>query len=159
MDGNPYARFVALSRGTASDENPAGDSAHAGLGASPVRMRLGEVVTAAPLTVRVAGIVQPTSALRINERLVKGAEWEVDIAALGGDFSELTGPIAGPVITPTGEGALVKLTDGTLHSGGVALSQATVTQLAIDLAPGDTVLLLTDDDQIFYIVMKVVSAV
>lgn len=58
-----------------------------------------------------------------------------------------------------GEGALVKLTDGTLHSGVVALSQATVTQLAIDLAPGATVLLLTDDDQIFYIVMKVVSAV
>ena len=47
------------------------------------------------MTVRVTGIVQPTSALRINERLVKGAEWEADIAALGGDFSELTGPIAG----------------------------------------------------------------
>lgn len=94
MDGNPYTRFVALSRGTASDENPAGDSAQAGLG---------EVVTAAPLTVRVTGIVQPTSALRINERLVKGAEWEADIADLGGDFSELTGPIAGPVITPMGE--------------------------------------------------------
>lgn len=56
MDGSPYARIVALARAQGLDANPAGDSAHAGLGAAPARMRLGTVLTAAPLTVRVAGI-------------------------------------------------------------------------------------------------------
>lgn len=159
MDSNPYARFVAMSRGNAADENPAGDSARAGLGAAPARLRLGEVVTTAPLTIKVAGIVQPTSALRINERLVKGASWRASIASRNGTLSELSGPIEGPVIAPMGEGALVKLTGGTIHSGNVSIAQATVSQLEIDLDPGDAVLLLTEDDQIFYIIMKVVEAV
>ena len=38
------------------------------------------------------------------------------------------------------------------------LDNAEVTQLSLDLEEGDRVLLLTEDDQMFYIVMKVVSA-
>lgn len=75
MQSNPYAGLVALMRGQGGDNNPAGDSAQAGIGAAPVRMRLGTVVSAAPLKVRVAGLVQPPSALRLNERLAKGA-WD-----------------------------------------------------------------------------------
>ncbi len=76
MEENPFARFLAMVQEQSADTGPAGDSAQAGLGAAPARMRLGRVVSAAPLTVRVAGIVQPTKALRINERLGKGGGGE-----------------------------------------------------------------------------------
>ena len=48
MEGDPYARWVELTRGQSSDAGPAGDSAQAGLGAAPARLRLGRVVSAAP---------------------------------------------------------------------------------------------------------------
>lgn len=159
MDGNPYASMVGLMRGQGAEYGPAGDSAHAGTGAASARMRLGRVVTAAPLTVRVAGIVQPTKALRINERLVKGAKWKTKTTSPDSDYNGLTGPISGPVSTPHGTGALIELTAGQVHSTETIVDEATVEQLKIDLEPGDEVLLLTEDDQVFYIVMKVVDAV
>lgn len=158
MDGNPYAALAALARSGAED-GEGGASAQAGLGAVSVRSRLGRVETAAPLTVRVAGIVLPPGALRINERLVKGARWRMKLTGPSGDFSGLTGPVSGPVSTPAGTGSLISLTDGTVHSTGVVLDEAEAEQLELDLAEGDEVLLLTQDDQIFYIVMKVVDAV
>lgn len=159
MDGNPYARWVALTRGQSADTNPAGDSVQAGLGAAPARMRLGQVVSTVPLTVRVAGLIQPPSALKINERLVKGAKWSTKTTSPNSQYNGLTGPISGPVSTPHGTGALIELTDGTVHSPDTTIDQATVEQLALDLEVDDQVLLLTEDDQIFYIVMKVVDAV
>ena len=95
-----------------ADTGLAGDSAQAGLGAAPARMRLGRGVSAAPLPVRVAGTVQPTKALRINERLVKGARWKTKTTSPNSDYNGLTGPIEGPGSTPHGTGALVELTDG-----------------------------------------------
>lgn len=159
MDGNPYAAVVGLMRGQGAEYGPAGDSAHAGLGAAPARMRLGTVLTAAPLTVRVAGIPQPTRALRINERLVKGAKWKTRTTSPSSDYNGLTGPISGPVSTPAGQGALVSLTAGQVHSTETVVDEAVVEQLELDLEIGDEVLLLTEDDQVFYIVMKVVKAV
>lgn len=159
MDGNPYARLIALTREQGADAAPAGDSAQAGLGAAPARMRLGTVVTAAPLKVRVAGIVQPPSALRLNERLAAGAKWKTKTVSPDSSYRALTGPVSGPVDTPAGQGALVSLTDGQVHSGGTTIDKATVEQLEIDLEKDDTVLLLTEDDQVFYLVMKVVKAV
>lgn len=159
MDGDPYARFVALGRDISADANPAGDSPQAGLGASPVRMRLGRVVSRAPLKVKVAGQVQPPSALRINERLVKGAKWKTKTTSPSSDYNTITGPIAGPVTTPHGLGALIEFTGGQVHSADTTIDEGTVEQLELDLETGDTVLLLTEDDQIFYIIMKVVSAV
>lgn len=161
MDGNPYARWVELIRGQSADAGPAGDSAHAGLGAAPARMRLGRVVSTLPLTVRVAGCVQPAGALKINERLVKGAKWKAKITSPDSQYNGLTGPISGPVTTPHGAstGALERLTDGQVHSTDTTIGQATVEQLSLDLEEGDEVLLLTEDDQVFYIVMKVVDAV
>lgn len=161
MDGNPYAAVVGLMRGQGAEYGPAGDSAHAGLGAASARMRLGRVLTAAPLTVRVAGIAQPTRALRINERLVKGARWKTRITSPNSDFNGLTGPASGPVTTPhgAGTGALERFTGSQLHSPDTTIDEAVVEQLEIDLEAGDEVLLLTEDDQVFYIVMKVVKAV
>lgn len=159
MDGNPYARLIALTREQGADAAPAGDSAQAGLGAAPARMRLGTVVTAAPLKVRVAGIVQPPSALRLNERLAAGAKWKTKTVSPDSDYCALTGPVSGPVNTPAGQGSLISITAGQVHSGDTTIDKAVVKQLEIDLEPDDTVLMLTEDDQIFYIVMKVVKAV
>ncbi len=46
-----------------------------------------------------------------------------------------------------------------MHSGDTVIDQGEAEQLELDLAVGDEVLLLTQDDQVFYIVMKVVNAV
>lgn len=161
MDGDPYAGLIALMRDQGEDANPAGDSRQAGMGAGPVRMRLGTVVSTAPLKVRTAGLVQPPSALRINERLVKGARWKTKTTSPNSDIKDFTGPISGPVqLPPThGIGALIEFTGGEVHLPDTTIDEATVEQLELDLDPGDTVLLLTEDDQVFYIVMKVVNAV
>lgn len=141
-DGNPYARAVALIRAQGEDTAPAGDSVQAGLGAVPARMRLGTVLTASPLTVRVTGLTQPTRALRINERLTKGAKWKTKTTSPNSDYRGLSGAVTGQV-----------------RSTDTVIDEAKVEQLEIDLEPGDEVLLLTEDDQVFYIVMKVVKAV
>ena len=154
MDGDPFASMVALMRAQGGE-----DSAQAGLGAAPARMRLGRVVSAAPLSVSVAGLVQPAGALRVNERLVKGARWRARITSPSGGFKGLSGPISGPVSTPHGQGSLSQLTGGEVHSTDAVLDEAQVEQLELDLAAGDEVLLLTQDDQIFYIIMKVARAV
>lgn len=159
METDPYAGLMALMRGQGADANPAGDSAQAGTGAAPARMRLGEVVSREPLAVRVAGAPQPAEALRINERLVKGAKWKTRTTSPSSDYRALSGPIEGPVSTPHGTGALSSLTGGQVHSGDTVIDEAEVEQLEIDLEAGDTVLLLTEDDQIFYIIMKVAEAV
>ena len=141
-DSNPYAAFIAMMADAALEDNPAGDSAQAGLGAVPARMRLGTVLTASPLTVRVAGLTQPARALRLNERLAKGAKWKTKTTSPNSDYRELSGAVT-----------------GQMHSNGTTIDEAVVEQLEIDLEPGNEVLLLTEDDQVFYIVMKVVKAV
>lgn len=158
-DGSPYTRMVTLMRDQGADAAPTGDSAQAGLGAAPARMRLGEVISTAPLTVRVAGLTQPASVLKINERLTKGAKWKTKTISPNSDYNGLTGPISGPVSTPAGTGALISLTAGRVHSPDTVIDEAVVEQLALDLEPGDEVLLLTEDDQRFYLIMKVVDAV
>lgn len=159
MDGDPYARFVALGRSVSADAMPAGDSQQAGTGAAPARMRLGEVLNRAPLRVKVAGLNQPTEALKINERLVKGAKWKTKTTSPNSDIKDFTGPIFGPVQGVHGIGALIEFTGGEVHIPDTIIDEATVEQLEIDLEVGDTVLMLTEDDQVFYIIMKVVDAV
>lgn len=160
-DGNPYARFVTLGRNVSADAMPAGDSEQAGTGAAPARMRLGKVVSCKPLKVKVAGLTQPTEVLKINERLVKGARWKTKTTSPNSDIRNFTGPISGPVqLPPThGVGALIEFTGGSVHIPDTTIDEATVEQLELDLEVGDTVLLLTEDDQVFYIIMKVVDAV
>ncbi len=158
-DGNPYARFVALARGVSADSMPAGDSEQAGTGAAPARMRLGEVISKEPLKVKVAGLNQPTEALKINERLVKGAKWKTKTTSPNSDIRDFTGPISGPVQGVHGIGSLIEFTGGDVHIPDTTIDEATVEQLELDLEVGDTVLLLTEDDQVFYIIMKVVDAV
>ena len=58
-----------------------------------------------------------------------------------------------------GIGSLIEFTGGDVHIPDTVIDEATVEQLEIDLEEGDQVLMLTEDDQVFYIVMKVVAAV
>ena len=97
----------------------------------------------------------------MNERLVKGAKWKTKTTSPNSDYNGLAGSVSGPVTTPHGPstGALERVADSRLHSPDTTIDEATVEQLEIDLEVGDEVLLLTEDDQVFYIVMKVVKAV
>lgn len=142
MDGNPYAALAALARGTDLETGESRASAQAGLGAIQARMRLGRVVGTAPLTVNVSGLNQPPSALRVNERLVKGARWKTKTTSPNSDYRGLSGVVTGQV-----------------HSADTVIDEAVVEQLELDLEAGDEVLLLTQDDQVFYIIMKVARAV
>lgn len=167
-DGDPYARMAALMRRQS--------------GAEGVKMRLGTVAQKEPLEVVTAGFRLPTEALKINERLTKGASWKTRTASPNGRFGRLTGnsgefrllpsPVTGVLICD-GEGCapqLTALTSGTLNSGNVLIEQGELDlnveldeaehrQLELDLEVGDKVLMLTEDDQVFYILMKVVDAV
>lgn len=161
-DGNPYARMVSLVR------NEAGETG----GVGPVKMLLGTVANREPLEIIVAGTRQPAEALRVNERLTKGARWKAKITAPvdvlndqarrpSGTFADVHGPVSGVLACP-GEGCapeLTGITGGTLYSNDILIDQTEQEQLELDLEKGDTLLLLTEDDQVFYVVMKVVSAV
>lgn len=180
MDGgNPYARMVAVMRGEAgehsasrsglSGDQAAGETNQAGLGAGPVKMRLGTVVQRKPLEIMVAGTRQPAEVFKINERLTKGAKWKTKITAPVDVLEDparrpsasffgptgVYGPVTGPV-SPSG--TLTAINNGSLKVDDVIIDQTEHEQLEIDLEEGDTVLLLTEDDQIFYILMKVVDA-
>ena len=176
MDGgNPYSRMVSVMRGEASEQTVTGETDRAGLGAGPVKMRLGTVVRRKPLEIVVAGIRQPTEVFRINERLTKGAKWKTKLTAPVDVLDDparrpsatffgptgVYGPVNGTVVC-SGAGCAPKLTgidSGTLHVDDVTIDQAEHEQLEIDLEVNDKVLMLTEDDQIFYIIMKVVDAV
>lgn len=167
MDGNPYARMLGVIRGESADQSAVGDTAQTGLGTAPCRMRIGTVTQRVPLKISVAGLEQPTENLRINERLIKNAQWKVQITSPESDYKQLTGILNAQVTCP-GDGCAPKLeavTDGALHSTDTQIGRdtetgkATVKQLEIDLDVGDQVLALTENDQIFYILMKVVKAV
>lgn len=117
MDGNPYSRMIAVIR----DEG--GGDASSTPGAGPCRMMLGTVTQQTPLKVAVAGITQPSSALRIDARLTRGAKWTASIR--GGDIDT--------------DRAELELSESVLNTG-------------------DRVLLLTSDEQVFYVLSKVVGA-
>lgn len=164
MSGDAYSRIVAVMRGESAEQTRTGETDYAGLGAAPVKMRLGVVTQQMPLKIKVAGIEQPTEALRINERLTKGAKWKVQIKSTDSDYRGLSGALSGPV-NCSGEGCapqLGQVTGGQLHSTdttiGTEENKAETEQLELDLEEGDQVLLLTEDDQIFFILMKVVDA-
>lgn len=97
-------------------------------GAGPARIRVGVVVSASPLRISVAGVTLPAGCFLIDERIKKGYRHREQIT------------FDSPPEWWTSDG------------------KASVEQLEPYLDTGDRVLLLTEDDQLFYIVMKAVSA-
>ena len=131
MSANSYADFVALGRQMGQEKALDMTEASADVEGAAVRLRVGVVETVVPLCVKVAGLKQKAKALKVNERLTRGAKWRVKIESKTPDFRSST-------------------------SNTVA--DAEIEPLELDLEAGDQVLLLTCDDQTFYIVMKVVAA-
>lgn len=91
-------------------------------------LRHGTVLTTDPLTVDVAGTTQTADHFYIADRLLQGHTEAVTITGL------------------------------TSTTGAVDGDEATLAAREPVLQSGDLVLLLTDDDQIFYLIDKVVQA-
>lgn len=161
MDGNAYSRILQTVRGETKRPAATQEDLQSGLGAADMKVRLGIVTQRAPLKISVAGIEQPTEVLRINERLTEGAKRKVKITSHKSDYKSLSGTLSGPITCPGGHGApqLGTVDGGELSSKDTTIDEATEEQLEIDLEVGDQVLVLTEDDQVFYIMCKVVKAV
>ena len=128
MDG--YSRIYAAMR------KAGGEGAQAGR----LRLRLGTVRAVSPLSVEVAGTEQEAERFYICHRLVRGQAEKI----------QLTG---GAGFTANGSSHSVSIDSGT-----VQITRLTATLEEPVLQAGDLVLLLTDDDQTFYLIDKVVQA-
>lgn len=129
MDG--YSRIYAAMR------KAGGEGAQAGR----LRLRLGTVRAVSPLSVEVAGTEQEAERFYICHRLVRGHTEKIKLTGGAGGFSA-NGGTHGVSIDP----------------GTVQITQLTATLEEPVLQAGDLVLLLTDDDQTFYLIDKVVQA-
>ena len=135
MKGDPYSELYGLMR-------EAGQPS----GGSGVRLWRGTVLSAAPMTVDVAGTTQEADRLYISHRLVQGHAERLTVAGSG-----VSGALAISASCPNGSHDRMTIAGGT-----VDLSVA-ATQAEPVLKAGDTVLLLTEDGERFYILDKVVS--
>ena len=123
-----YSRIYAAMR------KAGGEGAQAGR----LRLRLGTVRAVSPLSVEVAGTDQESERFYICHRLARG-------------HTERVSP----------EGALTIYAScpiGSHTSADIYSGDLTVTLTESPLRVGDMVLLLTDDDQTFYLIDKVVQA-
>jgi len=93
-----------------------------------LRMTCGTVLSTSPLTLNVEGTPQEAERIYISARLLKGHTEPVTLSGL------------------------------TCSTGAVDGSEAEIEVREPVLKAGDTVLLLTDDDQTFYLIDKVVQA-
>lgn len=123
-----YSRIYAAMR------KAGGEGAQAGR----LRLRLGTVRAVSPLSVEVAGTEQEAERFYICHRLVRG-------------HAERVSPEG--ALTIYASCPMGSHTSADIYSGGL-----TVTLTESPLRVGDTVLLLTDDDQTFYLIDKVVQA-
>lgn len=139
MKEDPYSGLVSLMQEAGRPKGPVG----------PAHLRLGTVVSADPLAVDVAGTPQEAARFYISHRLVKEHQ---ELLRL--DCTDVAEQYALSVSCPI-----------SAHSGAPASSSGTLytphcvaTQAEPVLKPGDEVLLLTEDDQIFFVIDKVVKA-
>lgn len=139
MREDPYSELAGLMREAAQPQGPVG-SAH---------LRLGTVISADPLKVDVAGTSQEAARFYISHRLVKEHQelLRLDCTGVTEQFSLTAScPLSAHPGWPGSS-------SGTLNTPNCVATQAEPV-----LKPGDEVLLLTEDDQIFFIIDKVVKA-
>ncbi len=128
--------------------------------AGAVRLRLGEVLSPLPLKIDVAGTVQEAERIKICRGLTVGSTCHASLTGTGQTSGGVSGPVSGSVACGGhGSPALTAITGGMLSAETVSVADLTLTRAEIGLKAGDIVLLLTDDDQTFYLVDKVVQAV
>lgn len=99
----------------------------------PVVFRIGRVVSVYPLRVETGGIVLEASEIFVNESLVKGTERKIDFGDISGNLQ-----INGEAAYVTGQA------NGAFKAQDMGLSAE------------DRVILLTDEDNVFYLLCKVV---
>ncbi len=129
MEGDAFEKLYRLMRQAGGEESRAGG----------LRLRLGTVRGADPLRVDVGGTEQEAGRFYIAERLLQGSREQVTLSGGSGGF------------TANGGSHSVSLVADTLRISDTALTRAEPV-----LRPGDRVLLLTEDDQTFYLLDKVV---
>lgn len=139
MREDPYSEMIGLMREAGGPKGPVG----------PAHLRLGTVVSADPLAVDVAGTPQEAARFYISHRLVKEHQelLRLDCADVAEQYSlSVSCPISAHGGSPASS-------SGTLYT-----PRCVATQAEPVLKPGDEVLLLTEDDQTFYLMDKVVKA-
>jgi len=140
-----YSEFVDVMREAGAPKGPVG----------PAHIRLGKVLSADPLKVDVAGTIQEGERIYICHRLVK-EHWELLRLDCTDTEARFTFSLSCPHIeNPHGNHSEdpASFTAGTLKTPHCIATQAEPV-----LKPEDEVLLLTEDDQIFFLIDKVVKA-
>lgn len=140
MREDPYSGFVSLMQEAGQPKGPVG----------PARLRLGTVLSADPLKVDVAGTPQEAERFYISHRLVQEHQelLRLDCVEVDSSFSL---SVSCPKSAHSGSSA-------TARVGKMQTPHCVATQAEPVLKPGDEVLLLTEDDQIFFVIDKVVKA-
>ena len=140
MKENPYSAMIGVMRQAAEPSGPAG----------PIHLLLGKVLSADPLKVDVAGTPQEADRFYVSLHLLKGWKETLDL-----ECSEVSGRFALTASCPCPDGgghsgSAATMADGTMTAKCSATLAETV------LKQGDLVLLLSEDNQVFYLIDKVV---
>ncbi len=145
MKEDPYSTLAGLMREAAEPKGPMG----------PIHLLRGVVLSASPLRVDVAGTIQEADRFYISHRLVK-EHWEL----LRLDCTDVEAQFLLSVACPHVENphGTHQRDPSRASSGTLCTPHCVSTQAEPVLKPGDEVLLLTEDDQIFYLIDKVVKA-
>ena len=138
MKGDPFSGLYNLMRTAGQEDAPTGAAL----------LRRGTVRTVSPLTIDVAGTTQEADRFYICDRLTAG---HAENLTVSGD--RVSGALDVSAAFVPGDRASMTIFDGA------AAFKAVATQDGPVLQAGDEVLLLTADDQTFYILDKVVSCV
>lgn len=140
MREDPYSEMAAMMREAAGPGGPMG----------PIHLLRGVVLSAEPLRVDAAGTIQEADRIYISHRLVKEHRelLRLECAGVSQRFA-----LSAPCPASAHVGSPASAVDGALYTPHCEAAQAEPV-----LKPGDEVLLLTEDDQIFYLIDKVVKA-
>ena len=138
MEGNAYSELANMINEAGRPKGPVG----------PAHLRLGTVLTAEPLKVDVAGTIQEAERFYISHRLVKDHQELLEL-----DCSGVNGNLSIQASCGYGSHSSMSVSSGTLNTPRCLAAQAEPV-----LKAGDEVLLLTEDDQTFYLMDKVVKA-
>ena len=136
MKEDPFSGLYKTMREAGQEAIPSGNA----------RLLHGTVLSVAPLKIDVAGTMQEAERFYISDRLVSGHAEKVTVSG-----SAVSGALDISASCPNGSHSSMTISGGTVALNAVATQDGPV------LKAGDEVLLLTADDQIFYILDKVVK--
>lgn len=140
MKENPYSAMLGVIRQATEPSGPAG----------PVHSLLGKVLSTDPLRVDVAGTPQEAERFYVSMRLLKGWKESLDL-----ECSEVSGRFALTASCPCPDGGGHNGSTATMENGTVT-ARCAATLAETVLKQGDLVLLLSEDNQVFYLIDKVV---